>query len=163
ELVVPWFSFGPRHARHIAGVLLMTFQLLLIVSGNLSFLNYITIVPFLACLDDTFWSRLVPQNVIFGSKGRRMEISPTHFGLAIALFLLVGYLSIAPVANLVSARQVMNDHFDPLDLVNTYGAFGVVGRARDEIIFEGTNDPVITGDTQWKEYEFKAKPGDPNR
>src|SRR5947207_1630468 len=51
----------------------------------------------------------------------------------------------------------------PLDRVNTYGAFGSVGRERDEIIFEGTEDSVITGDTKWKEYEFKAKPGDPNR
>ena len=57
----------------------------------------------------------------------------------------------------------MNYSYDPLDLVNTYGAFGTVGRERDEIIFEGTEDPVITGDTKWKEYEFKAKPGDPNR
>ena len=32
-----------------------------------------------------------------------------------------------------------------------------------EIIFEGTADAIITGDTVWKEYEFKAKPGDPNR
>jgi hypothetical protein len=47
ELVVPWFSFGPRLARHIAGVLLVTFQIFLIISGNLSFLNYVTIIPFL--------------------------------------------------------------------------------------------------------------------
>ena len=57
----------------------------------------------------------------------------------------------------------MNSSFDPLDLVNTYGAFGTVGRERDEIIFEGTNDAVITGETKWKEYEFVAKPSDPNR
>src|SRR5882724_8408321 len=54
ELVVPWFSFGPRHVRHVAGVLLITFQMFLIISGNLSFLNYLTIIPFLACFDDTF-------------------------------------------------------------------------------------------------------------
>ena len=65
--------------------------------------------------------------------------------------------------NLASGRQLMNYSYDPLDLVNTYGAFGTVGRERDEIIFEGTDDAVITGDTKWKEYEFKAKPGDPNR
>jgi len=58
---------------------------------------------------------------------------------------------------------LMNYSYDPLDLVNTYGAFGSVGRERDEIIFEGTDDALITGDTKWKEYEFKAKPGDPNR
>ncbi len=36
--------------------------------------------------------------------------------------------------------QMMNTSFDPLDLVNTYGAFGSVGRERDEIVFEGTAD-----------------------
>src|SRR5207302_3648640 len=36
-------------------------------------------------------------------------------------------------------------------------------RERREIVFEGTDDPVITGRTRWKEYEFKCKPGDPLR
>jgi hypothetical protein len=49
------------------------------------------------------------------------------------------------------------------ELVNTYGAFGSVGKERYEIIFEGTDEALISGDTKWKEYEFKAKPGDPNR
>jgi hypothetical protein len=79
------------------------------------------------------------------------------------LSILVAYLSIAPVLNLASGRQLMNYSYDPLDLVNTYGAFGTVGRERPEIVFEGTDDAFVTGDTQWKEYEFKAKPGDPNR
>src|SRR4051794_8585849 len=34
ELIVPWFSFGPRQVRHVAGVLLITFQIFLIISGN---------------------------------------------------------------------------------------------------------------------------------
>jgi hypothetical protein len=165
ELVVPWFSFGPRRARHIAGVLLVSFQLLLIISGNLSFLNYVTIIPFLACLDDTFWRRILPARLV--RAGDRTDAEPDlsllQNGVALVLTALVAWLSIAPVTNLVSARQVMNTSFDPLDLVNTYGAFGVVGRERDEIIFEGTNEAVIGGDTQWKPYEFKAKPGDPNR
>jgi hypothetical protein len=73
------------------------------------------------------------------------------------------WLSVPTVLNLASGRQLMNYSYDPLDLVNTYGAFGTVGRERDEIVFEGTDDALITGDTQWKEYEFKAKPSDPNR
>src|SRR5438105_4126590 len=64
ELVVPWFSFAPRHARHVAGVLLVTFQMFLIISGNLSFLNYVTIIPFLACFDDTFLRHLLPAAVV---------------------------------------------------------------------------------------------------
>ena len=45
ELVVPFFVFGPRRARLAAGALLVGFQVTLIVSGNLSFLNWLTIVP----------------------------------------------------------------------------------------------------------------------
>jgi hypothetical protein len=163
ELIVPWFSFGPRHARHVAGVLLVTFQIFLIVSGNLSFLNYLTIVPFLACFDDTFWRRLLPNALVRRMERREPEPSRVYIGVSIVLSILIAYLSVGPVTNLISSRQRMNDNFDSLDLVNTYGAFGSVGKERYEIIFEGTEDAVITGDTVWKEYEFKAKPGDPNR
>jgi hypothetical protein len=166
ELIVPWFSFGPRTARHIAGVLLVSFQIFLIISGNLSFLNYVTIIPFLACFDDTLLRRVLPKSLVKRAQQAAEEQaapSPLQSGLAIALSMLVAYLSIAPVLNLASDRQLMNYSFDPFNLVNTYGAFGVVGRERPEIIFEGTTDVFITGDTQWKEYEFKAKPGDLNR
>ena len=165
ELVVPWFSFGPRTARHIAGVLLVTFQIFLIISGNLSFLNYLTIIPFLACFDDTFLRRFLPGALVRRAERAAQESQPSRVNnaIAVALSMLVTWLSIPTVLNLASGRQLMNYSFDPLDLVNTYGAFGTVGRERDEIIFEGTDDALITGDTKWKEYQFKAKPGDPNR
>jgi lipase maturation factor len=165
ELVVPWFSFGPRTARHIAGVLLITFQIFLIISGNLSFLNYVTIIPFLACFDDTFLRRMLPKSLGRKAEEAAQQAKPCRVqnAVAVALLILVAYLSIAPVLNLVSNRQVMNSSFDPLDLVNTYGAFGSVGKERYEVVFEGTDDALITGETKWKEYEFSAKPGDPNR
>src|SRR4051812_24953830 len=147
ELIVPWFSFGPwRYARHIAGVLMISFQLFLIVSGNLSFLNYLTIIPFLACLDDSFWRVVLPDVIV---RHVRSEVEPSRiqFAFAAGFAVLVAYLSITPVANLVSNRQLMNASFDPLNLVNTYGAFGSVGKERDEIIFEGTDDTIISGDT----------------
>jgi hypothetical protein len=61
ELIAPWFVFWPRLARHIAGTVIVFFQITLIVSGNLSFLNWLTIVPALACFDDGFWSRILPR------------------------------------------------------------------------------------------------------
>ena len=57
----------------------------------------------------------------------------------------------------------MNTSFDRLDLVNTYGAFGSVGRERDEIVLEGTDDPVPGDEADWRPYEFECKPGDPMR
>src|SRR5437763_1111932 len=165
ELIVPWFSFGPRAARHIAGALLVLFQIFLIISGNLSFLNYLTIIPFLACFDDTLLRHLLPMALVKRAERAAQESQPslTINGVAVVLSILVAYLSIDPVLNLVSPRQAMNTAFNRFDLVNTYGAFGTVGRERDEIVFEGTEDAVITGDTKWKEYEFVAKPGDPDR
>ncbi len=164
EVIVPWFSFGPRTARHVAGVLLVTLQIFLIISGNLSFLNYLTIIPFLACFDDTFLRHVLPKGLVQRAERAAQESKPSPITncLTITLAILVAYLSIAPVLNLASGRQLMNYSYDPLDLVNTYGAFGTVGRERDEIIFEGTDSLFLTG-AEWKEYEFKAKPGDPNR
>src|SRR6266487_2095172 len=161
----PFPKFGPPQARHIAGVLLVSFQIVLIISGNLSFLNYVTIIPFLACFDDTFLRRVLPARLVRRAERAAQQSEPSriHNTIAVALSILVIYLSAAPVLNLVSGRQLMNYSYDPLDLVNTYGAFGAVGRERPEIIFEGTEDALITGDTKWKEYEFKAKPGDPDR
>lgn len=42
----------------------------------------------------------------------------------ISLGVLIGYLSIPVVMNLLSSKQLMNTSFEPLRIVNTYGAFG---------------------------------------
>jgi hypothetical protein len=76
---------------------------------------------------------------------------------------LVALLSIAPLRNMLSPAQVMNTSFDPLHLVNTYGAFGSITRTRNEIVIEGTDAEMPTASAAWREYEFKGKPGDPAR
>src|SRR6201981_1191779 len=78
ELIVPWFSFGPRTARHIAGVLLVTFQIFLIMSGNLSLLNYLTIIPFFACFDDTFLRRFLPRPVVRHAERAAQDSEPSR-------------------------------------------------------------------------------------
>ena len=77
-----------------------------------------------------------------------------------ALALMVGLMSIPVVQNMASSRQVMNTSFNSLQLVNTYGMFGSITPARDEVIVEGTND-APGGNAHWLAYEFKGKPGDP--
>src|SRR6202012_5303620 len=44
ELIAPCFVFWPPPPRHIAGAIIILFQLNLILSGNLSFLNWLTII-----------------------------------------------------------------------------------------------------------------------
>ena len=42
----------------------------------------------------------------------------------VSLGVLISFLSVPVVLNLLSSTQVMNTSFDPLRIVNTYGAFG---------------------------------------
>jgi len=53
----------------------------------------------------------------------------------------------------------MNTSFDPLRLVNTYGAFGTVSEDRIELIIESAENVV----GPWHEYDFKVKPGKVDR
>ncbi len=156
ELGAPLFAFGPRRARIVAGALFVAFQLTLIASGNLSFLNWLTIVPALACFDDR----------VFGERALRVaasEPSRRHRISATALACVVFFLAIQPVMNMLSPDQAMNRTFDPLRLVNTYGAFGSVSKQRFEIVLEGTADAELGAETKWVEYELPCKPGDPMR
>jgi uncharacterized membrane protein YphA (DoxX/SURF4 family) len=163
ELVAPFLLVVGATCRRVAGVLFVVFQVTLILSGNLSFLNWLTIVPALACLDDGLLRRVVPRRLWVACQRADAAPSRSHRAAAIVLAVLVGVLSVDPVRNLLSPRQAMNRSFDPLHLVNTYGAFGSVGRERDEIVLEGTHDSEPGPDTEWRAYEFPCKPGDPAR
>ncbi len=157
ELVAPWFYFVSGPPAWIAGILTTGFQGCLIVSGNLSWLNYLTVLITVACFDDRFLSRLFPWRVPAGARAGRGRQT-----VLACLACLLLFLSVQPAVNLFSPRQMMNTSFEPLHLVNSYGAFGSITKERTEIIFEGTDgeDPEHA---EWKEYGFKAKPGDVHR
>ncbi len=157
ELVAPLGVFGPRRVRLAAGLVIVVFQVLIILSGNLSFLNWLTIVAALACFDDAALRRLVPRRFrgtpsvpALPTRARRITIA--------ALGAVVGLLSIPPAVNLLSSRQLMNASFEPFGLVNTYGAFGSVSRVRREVVLEGTLDDPFDPGAVFREYEFPCKP-----
>jgi lipase maturation factor len=160
ELVAPWFVFWPRIGRHIAGVIIILLQVILILSGNLSFLNWLTIVPALACFDDGFWSRILPRTFVRRADSAATKARPSK-SMRIttwAITVIIALLSIQPAINLLSPQQIMNTSFDPLDLVNTYGAFGSVGKERMNVIFEGTAEQNPDDSASWKAYPYKGLP-----
>ena len=158
ELIVPWFYFAPAPLCYWAGGLTILFQITLILSGNLSWLNYITIVLCIPCFDDRFFARFlhIPHST-------PAEMSFPHAIAVGALTAIVLALSWRPARNLFSRRQLMNASFEPLHLVNTYGAFGAVTRERLEVIIKGSDAKFLDASIEWREYEFKGKPGDVNR
>ncbi|MFL6448197.1 MAG: lipase maturation factor family protein [Bryobacteraceae bacterium] len=158
ELIVPFGLLLPQPIAGIAGLITIVFQLFIISSGNLSWLNWLTLFLAFSALDGKFICAVLPV------RAPEMHGPPIYTGfLSVALALIVIILSIPVVVNMLSARQIMNTSFNSFHLVGTYGAFGSITRPRYEIVVEGTDDDVVTSATKWREYEFKAKPGDLRR
>jgi len=173
ELVLPFFTFLPRIFRMIGGFGQIFFQIVLITSGNLSFLNWLTIVPSLAYFDDRFYGQFFPKStkkkiqeiqLLEKSDSEKVKEGTIRTFINYGGAVLLAYLSLPVVINLLSSKQIMNTSYDPFKMVNTYGAFGSVTKVRTEIIFEGTYnmDPDYPM-ALWKEYEFKCKPGKVDR
>jgi len=147
------------------------FQVVLIISGNLSFLNWLTILPSICCFDDQSLKSIFTERKIteLETHMKSEEKNQKHISFYIrtvldfSLFILVAFLSIPVVQNLLSSNQAMNTSFDSFRIVNTYGAFGSVTKTRSEVILQGTRNVTIIPDGQWLEYEFKCKPGSVNR
>ncbi len=158
QLVVPFLLFTPQPIAGVAAAIIIVTQCWLILSGNFSWLNAITITLATAALGDGLLSHVL--TVSHADVGD----PPAWFAvIVIAATVLLALRSWHPARNLLSRRQLMNASFDPWHLVNTYGAFGSITRLRHEIVVEGTRDPVVSATTEWHEYEFKGKPGDPRR
>jgi hypothetical protein len=154
QLIVPFALFAPQPVAGVAAAIMIVTQLWLVASGNFSWLNVLTITLGVSALD----SHLLPFSTPV------LEEPPMWDRvLILVVAALIVALSYRPARNLVSPRQIMNYSFDRLHLVNTYGAFGSIGKVRHEVVIEGTDEPELTRDTVWREYEFKGKPGDPRR
>ncbi|HYP90682.1 MAG TPA: lipase maturation factor family protein, partial [Polyangiaceae bacterium] len=158
QLVVPFGLFGPEPVAALAGVLIIVHQLVLIVSGNYAWLNWLTVVLAFSAFSDRVWRRLLPLGA-----GELAARATLFQWLLYALGAATLGLSIKPTLNLFSKQQAMNASYNSLHLVGSYGAFGSVTRQRYELILEGSLDASDSPNPTWREYEFKAKPGDPAR
>ena len=150
QLVVPLLLFTPQPVATAAASLMIVTQLWLVLSGNFAWLNWITIVLAVSALE-------LPAGAPSPVPGAPLWYEVVVLAVAA---LLLG-LSYHPVTNMISRRQIMNRSFDPLHLVNTYGAFGSVTRERHEVVLEGTQSEHLTDSAVWREYEFRGKPGNP--
>ena len=121
-------------------MLIIIHQLILVVSGNYAWLNWLTIVLAILCFHDFHPITSMPPPDVF------------FFGL-IPFGVWVAVLSIEPAKNLWARRQKMNYCWNRWHLIGAYGAFGSVTKERYEIVVAGERNG------EWKEYEFKGKPG----
>lgn len=147
QLIAPFFLFMPQPLATVAGLVMAVTQSWLVLSGNFSWLNLTTIILAASAI---------------ALPGHAATVVP-WFDYAVGVVALgIAVLSIRPALNLLSPNQKMNASFDPIHLVNTYGAFGSISKVRREIVIEGA-DSEEAPDTEWKEYECKGKPSDPKK
>ena len=140
QLVVPFVLFAPQPVAASAAAIIVVTQLWLVLSRQLRLAEL---------ADDRRWPAARSDAFVSGAGLRcptRAACLPRRRGssaLVLAVTALVVVLSYWPVRNLLSRRQLMNASFNPLHLVNTYGAFGSVTRTRHEVVIEGTDERLI--------------------
>ncbi|KDA04759.1 membrane protein [Microbacterium sp. CH12i] len=161
QLFVPFFLFAPLLGLWIespvpalvgavAAAIVVATQVWLVITGNFAWLNWATIVLAFSAI-----------GVSSGAAGERgIELYWIVITSAVGILYLV--VSWPALRNLFAHRQLMNASFNRWQLANAYGAFGTVTKERMEIVIEGTLDEDPDA-ADWREYEFKGKPGDVRR
>lgn len=150
EIPVPFLIFAPPRIRRWAAFPLIGLQVLIMLTGNYTFFNLLTIV---LCL--FLWDT--------GSTRTKAPETRLHRAVTVALMVFVLTTSGLQLLEMVSfplpgAATRYLAWISPLRIINTYGLFAVMTTTRPEIIVEGSNDG-----TSWRAYEFRYKPGDGKR
>jgi hypothetical protein len=185
ELGAPFLIFAPGRLRRIAFVALAGLQLGFGLTGNYGFFNLLTIALCLPLLEDSWWRREggAPRRVLGGPLGRGLcRAQERTFGRASgatparagAAWRRCVVAPIATVVFLVGTFHLLGSfrtripwprpvvflvqEISPLRSINSYGLFAVMTTTRPEILVEGSRDG-----TTWVPYEFRWKPGDPDR
>ncbi len=155
ECGVPFMFFASDPWRSGAGVLLIGFQLLIILTGNFAFFNWVGIAMACLLISNQTWGYAVVNGVV--------SAMPDFLWWGIALiaigFILIHLWHLLSLFGTCprSMRRLLrwcNSRY----ICNSYGAFSVMTTERYELALEGSLD----GQT-FAEFEFKWKPGSLNR
>ena len=172
ELVVPWLIFLPTRfwrTRLVACALMILLQAGIAATGNYGFFNLLTIVVYLALIDDRTLGRFLPTRAAHSEQTfGRASAAPAIWRVGVnVIAVCIAMLSVMTVFREMDRTRRVRGPFDrgwpgtlltwvaPLNSVNGYGLFRVMTTARPEIVIEVSADGTV-----WKEQEFKWKAGD---
>ena len=170
ELGAPWLIFAPRRLRFCGGAAIAFLQVLIMLTGNYTFFNLLTLALCLLLLDDfalvEFVSTKIPA--VADPVTRHLSLA-THRRwprfITVPLACVVTVLSLFHIGLAAGLRPgwvypiaIADAWLSPFRSFNGYGLFAVMTTDRREIVVEGSNDGV-----NWRPYEFKYKPGNLNQ
>ena len=166
ELGAPFLIFAPRRLRFCGGAAIAFLQVLILLTGNYTFFNLLTLALCLLLLDDFSLAKFVPARLrpafapatrhpsrVAPGRWPRFIIAPLA-GVVIILSLFQMGLMFGMRPGWLFPVAVADEWLAPFRSFNGYGLFAVMTTDRREIIVEGSNDGV-----NWLPYEFKYKPG----
>jgi hypothetical protein len=157
EVGMPFLIFLPRKIRHFAAWWMIGLQTVILITGNYTFFNILTIALCLFLFDDQALRRFAPAK-----RWRGRSISLT-FRKRILVAVLAGVILLVGIGRLSETftggapepLKTLVRVTGPFQIVNSYGLFAMMTTSRTEIVLQGSDD----GNT-WLTYEFRYKPGD---
>jgi lipase maturation factor 1 len=156
EIGAPFLYFLPRRLRHVGAWLTVGLQVLILLTGNYTFFNLLTIALCFFLFDDREFGRFAPRGArerVFPPM-RRVQRVFTAALAGIIVLLGVGRLIETFSGDAPEPLKMMVRASSPFDIVNSYGLFAVMTTTRPEIIVEGSQDGE-----NWTPYVFRYKPG----
>lgn len=163
ELVVPLMMFLPRRWRQLAAGLTIFWQLLIILTSNHNWINFLTIALCLFLLDDRALERLSGARLkarlikdFRAAPGRGFPVRLATGVLAGSVIVLsaLHFWELVKVKPLSAPLGVALDYAEAYRVVNKYHVFPTMKTERIELEIWGSVDGE-----DWRRYEFKYKPG----
>jgi predicted DCC family thiol-disulfide oxidoreductase YuxK len=165
ELVLPFLIFCPRRLRFVAALGILLLQACILVTGNYNWFNLQTMLLCLPLFDDAALQGRLPPRLLRRAQAPAKSRAPWQVVTITvnATALLMVFLSLVQMDERFGGSPpelalTIDDAFEPFHIVSPYGLFAVMTTTRNEIIVEGSDDGE-----QWREYEFRYKPGDVER
>ena len=168
EIGAPFLIFTPRRLRFLGGAAIVFLQILILLTGNYTFFNFLALTLCLLLLDDFALQKWVPSRLKQPTERKTRLLWPLALTAPLAVvFVAISFLQIVTIFVALDkpwSRKLLTPIawtyacIEPFRTINDYGLFRVMTTERDEIIVQGSNDGV-----HWLDYEFKYKPGDLNR
>ena len=151
ELVLPFLILAPRRFKQAAALGMILLQILILLTGNYTFFNWLAIALCLFLFDDRFFRKpaLPAQRA-----NRYVSIALIAFVAVMGCMQLLEVFNVAPPAPIRTLSRLIA----PFGLINQYGLFASMTTTRPEISIEGSNDA-----TNWQPYLFRYKAGPLNR
>lgn len=173
EFVLVFMLFFPRRIRFVCFLIVTPWEIVVVLTGNYAFLNYIVLSLGFLLLDDVYLQRFVPTRF-----RRSLEPAPSHepapspepaeqrplirafraasVTISAVILAWIGYATVSELVNLIAPGIVPMQPaavLEPFRIANQYGLFAVMTRGRYEIEFQGSNDGQ-----NWQAYIFTHKP-----